>query len=103
MRSDDQRTGTAPIRQRGEAANDERDDSTRLSPTEVNDLDEVTPDAVSPEVRSYSSGPVRGGMTAEDGLGAAGGRDRSGPGGRERGVGQAEDGPGRGVHSSRDD
>jgi len=100
MTSDDQRTGATPIRQRGKAANDERDESTRMSPTEVNDLDELKPDAVSPEVRSDSSSPVRGGMTAEDGLGAAGGRDRSGPGGRERGTGAAEDGPGRGVRST---
>ena len=99
MRSDDQRTGAAPIRQRGEAAND-AGQRTRISDTEVNDLDEVAPDAVSPEVRSDTDGPVRGGMTADDGIGAAGGRDRGGPGGRERGVGQAEDGPGRGVNST---
>lgn len=95
MASDDQHHGNGPIRRR-EAAND----PTRDAPSS-HQLDEVTPDAVSPQVRSDHDGPVPGGMSADDGLGAAGGRDRSGPGGRAgAGTGDAEDAPGRGVHST---
>lgn len=49
----------------------------------VGDLDPAAPDALSPEVRADGDGPVRGGMTEDTGAGAAGGRDRGGPGGRE--------------------
>lgn len=50
---------------------------------EVGALNPVSPDAVSPEERSDDGGPVIGGGTRDTGAGTAGGRDSSGPGGRE--------------------
>ena len=50
---------------------------------EVGALNPVSPDAVSPEVRSDDGGPVIGGGTRDTGAGTVGGRDSSGPGGRE--------------------
>jgi hypothetical protein len=50
---------------------------------EVGPLNPVSPDAVSPEVRSDGDGPVIGGGTRDTGAGTVGGRDSSGPGGRE--------------------
>lgn len=46
-------------------------------------LNPVSPDAVSPEVRTDGDGPVLGGGTRDTGAGTVGGRDSSGPGGRE--------------------
>lgn len=93
MTTDDLKTGSAPIRQRPRRA--------RASAT--HDLDPVTPDAISPEVRSDRDGPVRGSLTGDTGAGAAGGRDRSGPGGRERAARDAGQGPGRAVDSKPKD
>lgn len=56
---------------------------TRISPTEVNDLEPRRPDAVSPEVRTDGDGPVRGGLDRDSGAGASAGHDSAGPGGRE--------------------
>ncbi|WP_029001279.1 hypothetical protein [Azohydromonas australica] len=50
---------------------------------EVGALNPVSPDAVSPEERSDDGGPVVGGGTRDTGAGTVGGRDSSGPGGRE--------------------
>jgi hypothetical protein len=50
---------------------------------EVGALNPVSPDAVSPEERSDDGGPVIGGGTRDTGAGTVGGRDSSGPGGRE--------------------
>ncbi|NML16071.1 hypothetical protein [Azohydromonas caseinilytica] len=50
---------------------------------EVGQLNPVTPDAVSPEVRTDGDGPVLGGGSRDTGAGTVGGRDSSGPGGRE--------------------
>jgi hypothetical protein len=50
---------------------------------EVGALNPVSPDAVSPEERSDGGGPVVGGGTRDTGAGTVGGRDSSGPGGRE--------------------
>src|SRR4051794_39304173 len=99
MPDDDLRTGSAPIRGQRDAG--ERDESTRMSPDEAKDRDEIRPDAVSPQERRDTEAPVRGGMTAEDGQGAAGGRDRGGPGGQQRGT--ADDVAGRGVHADPND
>lgn len=52
-------------------------------PEEVGALNPVSPDAVSPEVRSDDGGPVIGGGTRDTGAGTVGGRDSSGPGGRD--------------------
>lgn len=52
-------------------------------PDEVGPLNPVTPDAVSPEVRTDGDGPVLGGGSRDTGAGTVGGRDSSGPGGRE--------------------
>ncbi|WP_157271371.1 hypothetical protein [Azohydromonas aeria] len=50
---------------------------------EVGQLNPVSPDAVSAEVRTDGDGPVIGGGTRDTGAGTVGGRDSSGPGGRE--------------------
>lgn len=72
-------------------------------PMEINP---VTPDAVSPVVRTDGDGPVIGGGTRDTGAGTVGGRDASGPGGREplrrpgaderRGLAGSDDGDGDG-------
>jgi hypothetical protein len=53
------------------------------SEQEVGALNPVSPDAVSPKVRSDGDGPIVGGGTRDTGAGTVGGRDSSGPGGRE--------------------
>ena len=70
---------------RNTAANDDDAVGERhpAGPEEVGQLNPVTPDAVSPEVRSDGEGAVIGGGTRDTGAGTVGGRDSSGPGGRE--------------------
>lgn len=106
MATDDLSTGSAPIRDRRQdprpAADGGSGSGGSSDETRVDALEPVKPDAVSPEVRSDSDGPVRGGMTRDSGAGAAGGRDPSRPGGREPERGPDEVG-GRGVSSDARD
>jgi hypothetical protein len=102
MPDDDLRTGSAPIRKRDRAREREQERSPGSS-TRVNELDPLTPDAISPEARSDTTAPVPGGLTPDAGLGAAGGRDRGGPGGQERAGREAGEVPGRAVDSDPKD